>query len=101
MLLQNPISIGSDSQPSVNQMFYNPIITRHFEQGWYTSLFPASGTVDWRSGDCTIPLSFAVGRVFPIGKQPVNFSVTPAYYANGSLLTPKWEIEFNFALIYR
>jgi hypothetical protein len=100
LLVQNPISLGSGSSPSVNQMFYNLILTRHFEEGWYTSLFGASGTTDWRTNQWTLPLSFTVGRVFPIGKQPVNFSVTPAYYANGPQLTPQFEMEFNFALIY-
>jgi len=101
LLLQNPISIGSSDRPGVTQMFYNLILTRHFEQGWYGSLMGASGTTDWRSGEWTVPVSFAVGRVFPIGKQPVNFSVTPAYYANGPALTPKFEVESDFALIYR
>jgi hypothetical protein len=101
LLLQNPISIGTSDRPSVNQMFYNLILTRHFEKGWYGSLFGASGTTDWRRGQWTVPASFTVGRVFPVGKQPVNFSVTPAYYANGPELTPKFEMEFNFALIYR
>lgn len=101
LLLQNPISVGSSNCPNVNQMFYNLILTRHFEQGWYGSLMGATGTTDWLTDQWTLPVSFAVGRVFSIGKQPVNFSVTPAYYANGAELTPKFEVEFNFAMIYR
>jgi len=101
LLLQNPISMGSSDRASVNQMFFNPILTRHFERGWYASLFSASGTVDWECGEWTVPISLTLGRVFNLGKQPINFSVTPAYYANGPALTPRLEVEFNFALIYR
>jgi hypothetical protein len=102
LLLQNPISLGpTDSSPSVNQMFYNIILTRHYERGWYVSYFGETGTTDWRSGNWTLPLSVNLGRVFNVGKQPVNFSVMPAYLANGPELTPRFEIEFNFALIYR
>jgi hypothetical protein len=101
LLLQNSISLGSSEWPAVSQTFYNLILTRHFEQGWYGSLMGATGTYDWRAHELTVPVSASLGRVFSVGKQPVNFSVTPAYYANGPALTPKLELEFNFALIYR
>jgi len=101
LLLQNPYSLGSNSDASVSQLFYNVILTRHYPNGWYASYFGATGVADLRSGQWMVPVSVCVGRVFNIGKQPVNFSVLPAYYANGQSLTPKLEIEFNFALIYR
>lgn len=100
LLLQDPISMGYSERESVSQLLFNPILTRHFARGWYASFMGATGTYDWRACEWTLPISASLGRVFPVGKQPVNFSVTPAYYANGAALTPRFEIEFNFALIY-
>jgi hypothetical protein len=101
LLLQNPYSIGSSSNASVSQLYYDIFLTRHYSDGWYVSYFGATGVADLQSGQWMVPVSVCVGRVFNVGKQPVNFSVLPAYYANGQSMTPKLEVEFNFALIYR
>ncbi len=100
ILAQQLFSIGSNERRSVNQMIYQAIMTRHFEKGWYLGLCGQPAVIDWRSGHAQFPAGFGVGRVFAINKQLVNFSVTPTYYVGATDLQPRWQIQFNFSLIY-
>lgn len=100
LLLQNPISVaGPRGREDVCQLVYQPIVVRHFEDGWYATFFSTIGTADWRSGEWTAPFSVGVGRVFAVARQLVSVSVQPTYYV-GPDLAPQWQVQFNLALIY-
>jgi hypothetical protein len=100
-LAQQLWSVGStDHRPSTNQMIYQIIATRHFEEGYYMGFCGQPCVIDWTKDRAQFPAGFAIGRVFPLGKQLVNINVTPTYYLGASELQPRLQVQFNFALIY-
>ncbi len=99
-LVQDLLSIGDSNQPSVHQMIYQLIMTRHFERGWYMGLCGAPATVNWNTEKAQFPAGVALGRVFTVWKQPVNFSVTPTYYVGATDFQSRLQVQFNFSMIY-
>ena len=58
----------------VNQMTINPFLFYNMQHGWYFFSSPVM-TADWtasRSDRWTVPVGGGLGRVFKIGKQPLN-----------------------------
>ncbi|CAN5435751.1 hypothetical protein BH11PLA2_BH11PLA2_25610 [soil metagenome] len=99
ILAQELFSVASPVG-SVHQMIYQILVTRHFEKGWYLGLCNSPATINWLTGDAQFPVAVGIGRVFEVNKQPVNFSVTPTYYAGSVTGQPRFQIQFNFSLIY-
>jgi|GEM_PF-389616 len=65
---------GDGNRANVSQLLFQPFINYNFDKGWYlisspilTANWEASGGNQW-----TVPLGGGFGRVFAIGKQPVN-----------------------------
>lgn len=65
-----------------NMMTLQPFFNYNMPKGWYLTTSPII-TANWEAGSAnrwTIPIGGGVGRVFNIGKQPINASLT--YYYN-------------------
>ena len=71
---------GDDDRADVNKMLIQPFVNYNLPKGWYLSFSPII-TADWENNDqgWTVPVGGGVGRVFKIGKQPINASLH-AYY---------------------
>lgn len=52
--------------------FIQPIFFQHFPGGWYVGLPDTPQNYDWEEEEWTLNLGLQVGRVFPIGKQPMQ-----------------------------
>lgn len=71
-LAQNPLSFaGRKGSASVNQLFFQPIITHHFEKGWYIKS-DGEWTVNWRAESITLPVNLGLGRVFKFFGHDIN-----------------------------
>ena len=89
--------------PEVNTTAFQPFINYNLKDGWYLSSAPVI-TANWSEGDSdnqwTIPIGGGIGRVFKIGKQPVNASVR-AYH---NLQSPRggsdWQLQFQIQFIF-
>ena len=57
--------IRSDA-PDVSKTFIQPILTKHFDKGWYVSLPDTPQSYDWEEEDWTLNLGAVLGRVFPV-----------------------------------
>jgi hypothetical protein len=96
-LAQNVWSIGgaSDSNaPDVNQFLFQYFINYNMKGGWYLTSAPTI-TANWEADDnddrWTVPFGGGIGRVFKIGKQPVNVKL--AAYWNAE--KPRWAADWN------
>jgi hypothetical protein len=71
---------GDDDRADVNKMLIQPFINYNLPKGWYLSFSPII-TADWENDDqgWTVPVGGGIGRVFKLGKQPINASLH-AYY---------------------
>jgi hypothetical protein len=65
---------GDGNRANVSQLLFQPFINYNLDKGWYlisspilTANWEASGGNQW-----TVPFGGGFGRVFAIGKQPVN-----------------------------
>ncbi len=86
----------------MNALTLQYFINYNMEGGWYLSSAPVI-TSNWEadSGDqWTVPFGGGVGRVFKIGKQPVNAKLA-AYY---SVWRPDdasdWNVQFSWTFLF-
>jgi len=73
---------GESDRPDVNAMTLQPFFNYNLPKGWYLTTSPII-TANWEadSGNrWTIPIGGGIGRVFKIGKQPINAQIN--YYYN-------------------
>jgi hypothetical protein len=72
---------GDDDAADVNLLSFQYFINYNLPKGWYLSMGPTI-TADWEADSddrWTVPFGGGFGKVFKIGKQPVNASLK-AYY---------------------
>jgi hypothetical protein len=82
-LIQNSWSYaGSDSRGDVNFFYSQIFITKNLPKGWYVNTAPII-TANWEapsSEQWTVPLGAGVGKLFRLGKLPINAQA--GYYFN-------------------
>ena len=90
---------GEDDRKDVNKMLIQPFINYNLPKGWYISVSPII-TADWENEDngWTVPVGAGLGRVFTLGKQPINVSLHAYYNAikpevGGEELMGDWTIR--------
>jgi hypothetical protein len=72
---------GNDDRGDVNTMLVQPFVNFNMSDGWYVSSGPII-TANWEADDdnrWTIPIGAGVGKVFRVGKLPLNGSVQGYY----------------------
>ena len=101
-LVNNVWSVGSRDSESYNNALIQPFLNYNFKGGLYLTSAPIL-TVNWKadSGDqWTVPLGGGVGKIFHLGKLPVNTQLS-AYY---NVVTPDygadWQIRAQVQLMF-
>jgi hypothetical protein len=103
VLLNNVWSLSSSKQGgSYNNGLIQPFVNYNFKGGLYLTSAPIA-TVDWKadSGEqWTVPLGGGVGKIFHLGKLPVNTQLS-AYYNvvhpdNGANWQLRAQVQFMF-----
>ena len=56
----------------VANIVVQPVLNKHFSEGWYVGLPDVPQTYDFRTNKWTLQLGGRVGKVMKFGKQPVN-----------------------------
>ena len=104
----NNWDVASDNN-DVSTLFAGPILTYHFaklfdQPGWYLRWTDELMSWDWEDkapdGKASIPVGVALGRVFAIGKQPVNIFLASDYYAEHRGTNAKWDIKLNVTFLF-
>jgi len=93
---------GDGDRANVNRMLLQPFINYNMPDGWYLSSSPII-TADWEadsSNQWTIPIGGGFGKIFKIGRQPMNFSIQSFYNVesprNGADWTLRLQLQFLF-----
>jgi len=102
-LLQNIWSFAGDSdRPDVNQMTLQYFINYNLPNGWYLTSSPIN-TANWEADSdnrWTIPLGGGAGRLFRIGKLPVNAQVQAFYNVEKpDYLGPDWTLRLQVQIL--
>jgi hypothetical protein len=94
---------GGSQRDDVNQFLMQYFINYNMPNGWYLNSAPII-TANWEADSdnrWTIPFGMGVGRVFRIGKLPVNTSIQ-AYYnvVNPDILGPTWQLRAQMQFLF-
>lgn len=94
---------GDDDRADVNAMTLQPFLNYNLPKGWYLTTSPLI-TANWEADDdnrWTVPVGGGIGRIFTIGRQPINASLA-AYY---NLVTPDdtgadWQLRAQWTFLF-
>jgi hypothetical protein len=93
--------IRSDA-PDVSKTFIQPILTKHFDKGWYVSLPDQPQAYDWEEENWTLNLGAVLGRVFPVGGQPMQIFGGVYYNSedNDDIPAAEWTFKFQVGWLF-
>jgi hypothetical protein len=91
---------GSDSE--INLTGIQPFINYNLEDGWYLTTNPVI-SANWSadSGNTwTVPVGGGIGKVFMVGKQPVNAAVRAFYNVETPEYGPDWQLQCQVQFMF-
>ena len=86
----------------VNALTAQYFINYNMKGGWYLSSAPVM-TANWEADSddtWTVPLGGGVGRVFKIGKQPVNVKLAAYYNVVSPDDATDWNLQFSWTFLF-
>ena len=85
----------------INFFTWQYFVNYNYAGGWYLTSSPIM-TANWKADDeWTVPVGGGFGRVFHIGKQPVNAQVQAFYnVVKPDDLGPEWSTRIQFQLMF-
>ncbi len=102
-LVQNVWSFAGDSDDQdVNQFLLQYFINYNMKGGWYLTSSP-NITANWKADSentWTVPFGGGFGRVFKIGKQPVNMKLAGYYNAERPDDGSDWTLQVSLTLLF-
>ncbi len=93
---------GDSDRADVNQFLLQYFINYNFQGGWYLSSTPIN-TANWEADDgnrWTIPIGGGPGKVFRVGKLPVNFRTQVYYNVEKPDLGPEWTLRLQLQFLF-
>ncbi len=103
VLVNNIWSLSDDEQGgSYNNGLIQPFLNYNFEGGVYLTSSPVA-TVNWEadSGDqWTVPIGGGVGKIFHLGKLPMNTSVQVYYNVVTPDYGPDWQLRAQIQFMF-
>jgi len=92
--------IRSDAS-DVSTTFIQPILTQHFDKGWYISLPDTPQNYNWKSNDWTLNLGGVLGRVFPVLGRPMQI-FGGVYYnpEDNDVPAAEWTIKLQLGWLF-
>ena len=107
-LINNVWSFAGDGKRNdVNKMLIQPFLNYNLPKGWYLTSSPII-TANWNTPDnkgWTVPVGAGFGRVFVLGKQPINASLSAYYNAikpevAGETLMGDWTLRAQVQFLF-
>jgi hypothetical protein len=93
---------GDDARQDVSLMTIQPFFNYNFDQGWYVTTSPVI-TANWQSEPSeqwTVPIGGGFGRVFNLGRQPVNLSLSAYWNAVKPEGAADWTLRTQLTLLF-
>lgn len=101
-LFSNIWDVGASAGNDINLFTWQYFINHNFERGWYFTSGPII-TADWEASSSqrwTVPFGGGFGRIFRIGKQPVNANLQVFWNAESPDITGDWSLRLQFQLMF-
>jgi len=93
---------GDDDRADVNFFLMQYFVNYNFPSGWYLTSAPIV-TANWEadSGNkWTVPFGGGVGKVFSIGRQPININTQVFYNVETPTNGARWQWRFQIQLLF-
>lgn len=94
---------GNKERPSVNSYYTQWFVSYNIRKGWYVNVAPIV-TANWNapkgSEKWIVPIDIDVGRIFKLGRQPVNIQAGLYYNVTRPEDYAHWEARWEIALLY-
>jgi hypothetical protein len=102
-LANNVFSVaGASDRRDVNQMLVQPFVNYNMAGGWYFVSSPII-TSDWKADSdqrWTVPLGGGLGRIFRVGKQPLNTSLQAFRHVERPTRGAGWSLRLQTQLLF-
>lgn len=102
-LVNNVWSVSSSSSdPSYNNFLLQPFLNYNFSGGFYLTSVPIV-TADWKADSSqrwTVPLGGGVGKIFHIGRLPVNTQISAYYNVVKPDNGPNWQLRVQVQFMF-
>jgi hypothetical protein len=101
-LLSNVWSVGGSGSNDMNLFTWQYFLNFNMPGGWYFTAAPII-TANWEadSGNAwTIPFGGGVGKIFKIGKQPMNGQVSAYYNVEKPEFGPDWQLRAQLQFLF-
>lgn len=103
LILQNTWSFaGVSDRPDINNFFTNLFIVKNLPKGWYVNSAPII-TANWNaeSGEqWLVPVGVGAGRLFRIGKLPINAQAGYYNYVVAPTNGPDWQMRLQINFLF-
>ena len=96
-LVNNQWSVAGWGKKDVNQMLLQPFLNYNIGDGWYLTSVPII-TANWEADSrdrWTVPVGAGVGKLFRLGKLPINTSLQMYYNAERPKFASDWQLRFQ------
>lgn len=93
---------GNSDRENVNQFLVQPFVNYNLAKGWYLASSPVI-TANWdkdSSDRWSVPVGGGFGRIFRIGKQPVNAQFQSFYNVEKPDFGEDWSLRFQFTFLF-
>jgi len=103
-LINNIWSIGGrhHHRQDVNLMTWQYFVNYNLPKGWYLTSSPIM-TVNWQAANddkWTVPIGGGFGKIFKIGKLPLNFQVAAFYNLEHPENTSDWSLRLQLQFLF-
>jgi hypothetical protein len=96
-LVNNQWSVTGWGDRDVNQMTLQPFLNYNLEDGWYLTAAPIM-IANWEAGGgdrWTVPVGAGIGKLFKLGKLPINTSLQGYYNVERPRSAADWQLRFQ------
>jgi hypothetical protein len=93
---------GGGKKGNVSEFSIQPLITKHFSKGWYVRLQDDVWKYNFETNDWSMPTGPVLGKVFKLGKMPVNL-YSGIYYdpmKHDDQSSNTWSWKVNLTLLF-
>ncbi|MFC1821987.1 transporter [Thermodesulfobacteriota bacterium] len=93
---------GDDDAADVNAFSFQYFVNYNLPKGWYLSASPTI-SANWKADSdnrWTVPFGGGFGKVFKIGKQPINASLKAYYNVEHPDDASNWNIATQFTFLF-
>lgn len=101
-LFNNIWSTGGSGDNDVNFFTWQYFVNYNLDEGWYLTSAPII-TADWEASSdnkWTVPFGGGFGRIFRVGKQPMNASLQAYHNVETPTFGPDWQLRFQLQFLF-